>query len=260
MSVPLAAAAHLPRPAWADLSARAELSQARRRVLEEIEHASHPLTAAQVARALDLHHNTVREHLDALVEAGLVTVSTSSTGRRGRPALRYAPAGPDPAQVVGSYLALLDAIVDQLGDGEQARQRALAIGRRWAQLTPADPAAPSAQAANPAAQLEALLPHLSVMGFAPEFDGEQVVLKACPLVTSSRPPHALVCLMHQGFLNERYGKAPADAPRSDDAVDGPAGSIRFSVTPLCADGCHVTATAVTEAAPAHAKRFPALKR
>ncbi|PHP53733.1 helix-turn-helix transcriptional regulator [Actinomyces ruminis] len=246
MSVP---AVPLPRPAWTDLSARAELSQARRRVLEEVEHTPHPLTAAQVARTLNLHHNTVREHLDALAEAGLVTVSTSSTGRRGRPALRYAPAGPDPAQVVGSYLTLLDAIVEQLGDGEQARLRALAIGRRWAQLTPADPLDPPAQEILSAAQLTALLPHLSRMGFAPDFDGEQVILKACPLMTSSRPPHPLVCLMHEGFLNERYAGASPDVSTADGAAAVPVKSIQFSVAPLCADGCHVTAeTATTRSA------------
>jgi len=259
MSVPPVPAVRLPRPAWADLSARAELSQARRRVLEEVEHATHPLTAVQVARALNLHHNTVREHLDALVEAGLVTASTVSNGRRGRPALRYAPAGPDPAQVVGSYLALLDAIVDQLGDGEPARLRALAIGRRWAQLTPADPAAP-AQTDNPAGQLASLLPHLSLMGFAPDFDGEQVVLKACPLVTGARPPHPLVCLMHEGFLNERYAGASATTSTAGESADPPAGSVRFSVTPLCADGCHLSAAVETGSAPKRGADHPVVRR
>ncbi|WP_103061935.1 helix-turn-helix transcriptional regulator [Actinomyces qiguomingii] len=244
MSAPPTAAARPPRPAWVDLSTRAELSQARRRVLEEVEHAPSPLTAAQLARALNLHHNTVREHLDALAEAGLVTVSTSPTGRRGRPALRYTPAGPDPAQVVGSFLALLDAIIEHLGDGEQARHRALEIGRQWAQLTPPEPASAPARATTSAEQLSRLLPHLSLMGFAPAFDGGHIILKACPLVTASRPPHPLVCMMHEGFLNERYIQAPAGGHH--DADDGAADvGLRFTLTPLCADGCHLTAIAET---------------
>ncbi|MBW3069884.1 MULTISPECIES: helix-turn-helix domain-containing protein [unclassified Actinomyces] len=239
MSVPSVPAAPLPRPAWADLSVRAELSQARRRVLEEIEHASHPLTAAHVARTLNLHHNTVREHLDALVEAGLVNASTNPTGRRGRPALQYAPAGPDPARVAGSYLALLDAVIDQLGDGEQARERAKAIGRRWAQLTPADPASPVPQAGRPETQLTALAQHLSLMGFAPDFDGEQLVLKACPLVTSSRPPHPLVCVMHESFLNERYARCRAGA-ESEAAPRAKGAAAHLTLSPLRPDGCHVS--------------------
>lgn len=264
MSASPTAGALLPRSAWTDLSARAELSPARRRVLAAVEESGRSVTAAQLARSLELHHNTVREHLDALVEAGLVAVSAAPTGRRGRPALRYAPAGPDPAQVVGSYLSLLDAIVEQLGDGEQARRRAEAIGRRWAQLLPDEPAAPTAQAAASAAstatsttRLTAMLPHLSHMGFAPEFDGEQITLKACPLMTASRPPHRLVCLMHEGFLNERFARphtgGPASADRADggaaDAVDAGTGTPTFSVIPLCADGCHVMARATTPTQP-----------
>ncbi|MDU0349419.1 helix-turn-helix transcriptional regulator [Actinomyces sp. MRS3W] len=247
MSSPQGARAPLPRPAWTDLSVRAELSPARRRVLEAVEAAPQPVTAAHIARDLKLHHNTVREHLDALVEAGLVTVSTTPTGRRGRPALRYAPTGPDPAQVAASYLTLLDAVVEQLGDGADARRKALEIGRRWAQLTPKDPAEPPAHANDPATPLAALLPYLSLMGFAPEFDGEQVILKACPLVTDSRPPHPLVCVMHEGFLNERYGtQACPTGPRVDGADNGdaaaPADVTRFALAPLRADGCHVTAS------------------
>lgn len=60
------AADRLPRPSWADLSTRAGLSAAQRRVLEVVESAAEPQTTVQLARALNLHHNTVREHLDAL--------------------------------------------------------------------------------------------------------------------------------------------------------------------------------------------------
>lgn len=216
-----------------------------------VEQSSLPLTAAQAARALNLHHNTVREHLDALVEADLVTVSANPTGRRGRPALRYAPAGPDPAQVTGSYLALLDAVVEQLGDGESARSRALEIGRRWARLTPPEPTAATTQAADPAIRLKALLPHLSLMGFAPDFDGERIILKACPLVTGSRPPHPLVCVMHEGFLNERYAQSREDTSNSAGEQGAPTAFRRFALTPLCADGCHVTAATETETADSH---------
>ena len=133
----------LPRPALGDLSARANLSAARRRVLEVVEASNDAMTAVQVASALNLHHNTVREHLDALVDAGFVTVSTKPTGKRGRPALRYASTAPDPQQMVDAYLLLLDAIADTLGEGEEAQATALEIGRRWAELTPGTVAEPT---------------------------------------------------------------------------------------------------------------------
>lgn len=255
MSAPSTTAAPLPRPSWADLSTRAELSPARRRVLVAVEESARTVTAAQLARSLQLHHNTVREHLDALAEAGLVAVSTTPSGRRGRPALHYTSAGPDPTQVVGSYLSLLDAIIEQLGDGEQARRQAVAIGRRWAELTPDNPASSTSQTSTSAAapvtataQLAAMLPHLSQMGFAPDFDGEQIILKACPLMTASRPPHRLVCLMHEGFLNARYARPQADNLAPTDQVDdgSAAKTPAFSVIPLCTDGCHVTAQAADQ--------------
>ena len=131
-----AASARLPRPSWVGLSARAELTVAQRRVLELIESAHHPMTAAEVASALGLHHNTVREHLDALIEAGFVEVSTNPTGRRGRPALHYASTAPDPAEVLDSYLTLLDAISETLGTSPQAQKLALDIGRRSGSRNP----------------------------------------------------------------------------------------------------------------------------
>ena len=45
------------------------------------------------------------------------------------------------------------------------------------------------------------------MGFAPEPHGDTLVLKACPLVTRDRVPHPLVCVMHEGYLNEVYERA-----------------------------------------------------
>ena len=220
------APARLPRPSWVDLSARTELTVARRRVLELIETARRPMTAAEVASALDLHHNTVREHLDALVDAGFVEVSSKPTGRRGRPALRYASTAPNPEEVLDSYLTLLDAIAETLGTGPRAHELALAIGRRWAQMTPSvQDVGDSGQGAGPTRRTAGLLPALSMMGFAPEPHGDALVLKACPLV----------CVMHEGYLNEVYERAGLHR-----SAAGKIGArTRLTLVPLLEDGCHV---------------------
>ena len=231
-----AASARLPRPSWVGLSARAELTVAQRRVLELIESAHHPMTAAEVASALGLHHNTVREHLDALIEAGFVEVSTNPTGRRGRPALHYASA-PDPAEVLDSYLTLLDAISETLGTSPQAQKLALDIGRRWAQLmSSAQRIEEPAEGASPAERATSLLPGLSLMGFAPVAQGETLVLKSCPLITGSRVPRPLVCLMHEGYLNEVYERAGLHRSPANDV----GARTRLRLTPLLGDGCHIT--------------------
>lgn len=231
----------LPRPTWSDLSARADLTVARRRVLELVEASTVPLAAAELADRLDLHHNTVREHLDALVEAGFVTASTRPTGRRGRPALLYTAVSPDPMIVIDSYLTLLDAIVETFGSGPEAQDIALRVGRRWAELSPSpasdDPLDPLPEDASASDRLSALLPDLALMGFAPEIEGEKVVLKACPLVTRSRAPHPLVCAMHEGFLNavaQRQGLLPKPPEGAPDHEDRPL----LAVYPLLDDGCH----------------------
>ena len=216
----------LPRPALGDLSARANLSAARRRVLEVVEASNDAMTAVQVASALNLHHNTVREHLDALVDAGFVTVSTKPTGKRGRPALRYASTAPDPQQMVDAYLLLLDAIADTLGEGEDARATALEIGRRWAELTPGTIAEPTVDGEQ-VDRVTALIPYLAVMGFAPEVSGDTVVLRSCPLVTRNHRPRDLVCTMHEGFLRAVVGPDPASYERIKFLPNGP-------------DGCQIT--------------------
>ncbi|ARD42178.1 helix-turn-helix transcriptional regulator [Actinomyces gaoshouyii] len=228
----------LPRPTWSDLSARADLTVARRRVLELVEASTAPLTAAELADRLELHHNTVREHLDALVEAGFVTASTRPTGRRGRPALLYTAVSPDPMIVIDSYLTLLDAIVETFGTGPEAQSIALRVGRRWAEMSPAPAGNESLPpGASVSDRLAALLPDLALMGFAPQIEGEKVVLKACPLVTRSRAPHPLVCVMHEGFLNavaRRQGLLPALPEEEPDHGDRPL----LAVYPLLDDGCH----------------------
>lgn len=226
----------LPRPSWDDLSARAKLSTAQRRVLAHVELADSPLTASEVGSALGLHHNTVREHLDALVDSGFIRVTSTHTGRRGRPALRYSATAPEPGQVLDGYLSLLDSVAAVLGDNESGRAFADEIGRQWAART--ETSAPQRSGTGPmtdAERLQALLPGLAAMGFAPELVPGGIVLRACPLVTSRRVPAELVCRMHQAFLNE-------DLRRNDAATDpqGKAGPRAGAVVlPLRPEGCRI---------------------
>lgn len=262
----------VPRPVWSDVSARVELSGARRRVLETLASCPTSMTAAEIGAVLDLHHNTVREHLDALVEVGFVTVSTQATGRRGRPALHYSTVGADPHQVLAGYVTLLGAVAETLESGTEARQTALAIGRRWAERTEAehpelvtsrrgpvasvqpvhgsgagapsdggapqgavtgddaptagDRPGPGAAADNGQALLADLAPELARLGFDPHLDGADLILRSCPLVTEGRPPHPLVCVMHEGFL--------------DAVARRRGGRVHLHLEPMAGPGCRVT--------------------
>ena len=74
------------------------------------------------------------------------------------------------------------------------------------------------------------------MGFAPVAQGETLVLKSCPLITGSRVPRPLVCLMHEGYLNEVYERAGLHRSPANDV----GARTRLRLTPLLGDGCHIT--------------------
>lgn len=245
-----------PQPAWASLVARAGLSPARRRVLRAVQESASPVSAAELAQDLGLHHNTVREHLESLVKQGMVSMTPVSTGRRGRPTLRYQVTAPDPVEVLVSYTTLLDAVARTLGEGEEARQVALTIGRRWAAESATQPgvtadpggtaqpgaAEQSGTAAGPAdaedlpEPLASLMPGLMSMGFTPHVDDGtgDVVLTTCPLVARDRRPHPLVCAMHEGYLH-----AAAEESRREAGDDQDGAGDRLTLTVMEADGCHV---------------------
>lgn len=149
-----------------DIRSQISLLPAQRRVLEVVEGAGQPISSAEVAKTLKLHPNTAREHLDALLNAGLVTTLPMRTGKRGRPTLLYSVTTLDPNQILSTYLDVITATAISLAEGSDGLAQAIAVGKNWAGLTCPQPAqtgfqgpsgavAPSAvssaEAASPAA-------------------------------------------------------------------------------------------------------------
>lgn len=149
-----------------DIRSQISLLPAQRRVLEVVEGAGQPISSAEVAKTLKLHPNTAREHLDALLNAGLVTTLPMRTGKRGRPTLLYSVTTLDPNQILSTYLDVITATAISLAEGSDGVAQAIAVGKNWAGLTcpqpsqtgfqgPSGAVAPSAvssaEAASPAA-------------------------------------------------------------------------------------------------------------
>src|ERR1035437_8258901 len=65
------------------------LGQSRARVLELLRAAGSPLGVQEIADRTGLHPNTVRFHLDGLVEAGLATRQPPAREAPGRPSMTY---------------------------------------------------------------------------------------------------------------------------------------------------------------------------
>lgn len=209
-----------------DIRSQISLLPAQRRVLEVVEGAGQPISSAEVAKTLKLHPNTAREHLDALLNAGLVTTLPMRTGKRGRPTLLYSVTTLDPNQILSTYLDVITATAISLAEGSDGVAQAIAVGKNWAGLTCPQPAqtgfqgtsgavAPSAvssaEAASPAAEanmtqrlenaIAQLRPIFTVMGFAPELAKNKLVLHSCPFAKGGWP-HPLVCIIHEAYIGE----------------------------------------------------------
>ncbi|MFC9328000.1 helix-turn-helix transcriptional regulator [Kitasatospora sp. NPDC057015] len=218
---------------------------ARRALLATLTEAAGPLGAEQLAGALDLHVTTVRHHLTALVEAGLVEVRPEPAAGRGRPRLRYA-AAPAREQLT-AYRTLVEVL--SLGYGADAAERsarAERAGRAWGageadRRPPGEPASdrPSAEQSlsepslseqphpdgSPAdrpwtdrALAERVLAEAEGWGFGPELaaDGAGVLLHQCPFQQNAESHPEVVCAVHQGLLDaiaERAGRPGAIALR-----------------------------------------------
>lgn len=209
-----------------DIRSQISLLPAQRRVLEVVEGAGQPISSAEVAKTLKLHPNTAREHLDALLNAGLVTTLPLRTGKRGRPTLLYSVTTLDPNQILSTYLDVITATAISLAEGSDGVAQAIAVGKNWAGLTCPQPAqsdtqgasgavAPSAvssaEAASPADEanmtqrlenaIDQLRPIFTVMGFSPELAKNKLVLRSCPFAKGGWP-HPLVCIIHEAYIAE----------------------------------------------------------
>jgi predicted ArsR family transcriptional regulator len=192
------------------------LSGQRATVLERLQHRGESATVGALAGELGLHANTVREHVDALVDSGLVVRTRAPARGRGRPAWRYTAAldlvEHDPR--VRDYAGLAGALAGHLSrtsaaPGEQARE----IGREWGrQLAAGEPSGAGGVPAPEARTRTVTL--LAGLGFAPEADAgaTTAALRRCPLLDVARAHPEVVCNVHLGVVRgalETYGGDPA---------------------------------------------------
>lgn len=151
-----------------------------------------PVTIAALHAVLGGHQNSVRQHLDGLVDAGFVEEIRQATGGRGRPARAYAPT------VAGRQVALQDPELDSPGALVEAVAEHLAA-------TPDPVAAARAVGIGWGRQLASdrhdLVEILAAQGFTPEPAPDSIALRTCPLLASARRSPEVVCAIHQGLID-----------------------------------------------------------
>ena len=194
-----------PAPVRRSLAA-AGLSQARVRLLEHVE-AYGDVTTDEVADAFGQHPNTVREHLDALVEGGFLLRSASPGPGRGRPAWRYRanPHQPEPDPRVREYAALAGALAAHIAThSPDPRAEAREAGARWGTALIRTDEAASDDPSTPGGSGDAhgrVVQLLSDLDFSPRVERPgRVVLTTCPLLAVARDHPDIVCAVHEGVV------------------------------------------------------------
>ena len=184
----------------------------RSRLLAVLGRSGRPMGVGELAEAMSLHPNTVRQHLDQLVEAGLATCDTASPIGRGRPAFCYAATPGSDEQDPVAYKALARVLAEQLTRLPDGTHVALTAGERWGRAL-AHEATGTAPTTNAIGRLVELLDEA---GFAPEAvvtDGGLIRLRHCPFGTLARDDGEVVCGVHLGLMRGilRELDAPFDA-------------------------------------------------
>ena len=178
------------------------LSRQRAAVRERLRQDGLPATISDLAADVGVHANTVREHLDALVERGLATRQRAVARGRGRPAWRYAAVARDPDPRVRDYVGLATALAGHLERvSADPGADAVEVGRRWGrELATGRPAATGR--VTKAAARHRVVDLLDELGFDPRADprATTVALRRCPLLDAARRYPQVVCQVHLGIV------------------------------------------------------------
>ncbi|MFN8234299.1 MAG: helix-turn-helix domain-containing protein [Actinomycetota bacterium] len=181
---------------------RALASQRRVRIMDALRREHLGLGARDLAVALDLHLSTVRFHLRALEEAGLVRRRTERSGRPGRPRISYLPvAARGPSEAESRYLQLSRSLAASLVDAvEDPARVARDAGRAWGRRA-AEERGPS-PGRDPEETMRALADLLDDLGFAPEIEtaGRAISLRRCPFREVAEEIPEVVCSVHRGLM------------------------------------------------------------
>lgn len=196
----------------------AALTHAQNTTLTILSESVKPLTVVEIADKLGLHHNSVRETLDALGKLGLVARSKKAPTGCGRPSWVYeaiAPASLDSFvnQLTGIIAAFTDYIRETADDPVAAAEE---VGRKWGEEVMRSADIPDHSKINHRYEAERLDVHaskvrlfLSSMGYAAT-QGDapnSFELRQCPLLgTIERGREAgdkypLACALHKGLLD-----------------------------------------------------------
>lgn len=193
----------------------------RSRLLARLRRATAPMAVRDLAADVGLHPNTAREHLDALVAAGLVERQVAPPSGRGRPGLRYL-ATPTDGDDPKAYRALARVLAEALARRPDATVAAAEAGEGWGRVAARSLA--GASEASGASSTHGLIDLLEDAGFAPgrpTATNEPIRLHRCPFGPLARERRDVVCSVHLGLMRGALAElgAPYDQVRLEPFVE-----------------------------------------
>ena len=162
-------------------------------------------TIGELCEATGLHQNTIREHVQRLIEGGYVIAETEHRTTRGRPRTLYSAATGAPE-----------------ASSPVARDKVRDAARRGDIMRRALPGTASDLGQQATYQLDALVEHLEESGFEPVIDDRRLTidLTPCPHAAARPEDRPVLCRVHLGLMQGVL--AQAGGPLAADFVHEPA--------------------------------------
>jgi predicted ArsR family transcriptional regulator len=201
-----AAVERLPRPhAASDPSGRGSGEPHGRRdlILSMLRESARPLSITEIAAQFGVHPNTVRFHLDALIDAGRVERTLGDPAGPGRPPMLFWARREMDRNGPSNYRLLAEILTGNLAaTAADPAIAATALGRAWgASVT--DQSLPRAVATKGEAVTQ-LVGLLDDLGFEPEPDRggrtSQIRLRHCPFLELIDDHADVICSLHLGLM------------------------------------------------------------
>lgn len=196
------------------------MSTARAAVLRRLSAEPEACTVEKLSNETGQHQNTIREHLEALVEAGMVRRTLATSGVRGRPARLYAAVPADAG--TSGYAALAAALAAHIArNSKEPQTEGIKAGELWAQQLghgqppPGDERGTAQNGALSSRRRTGAL--LESLGFGVEHDASwsTIRLNLCPLLQAARQTPQVVCSVHLGLVRGSLAAMGADPDQAE---------------------------------------------